>query len=656
MFSKVLVANRGEIAVRVMQACAEMGIRTVAVYSDADARALHVRRADESYGIGPAAAAESYLNIDRVLRAVRHSGAEAVHPGYGFLAENAEFAQACIDEGVAWVGPSPDAMRLLGDKRAAKQLAREVGVPVVPGYDGDEQDADTLSERARDIGYPLLIKASAGGGGKGMRVVRGPDELQEALEGAKREARSAFGDDTLLLERYVEGPRHVEIQVLADSHGNAVHLGERECSVQRRHQKVIEESPSPALTPELRKQMGTAAIKLARAAGYTNAGTVEFILSPEGEPYFLEVNTRLQVEHPVTELVTGYDLVREQLRIAAGMPLSMTQDQVWLWGHALECRVYAEDPSRGYLPSTGRLLLFEPPYGAGLRNDAGVETGDEVTPYYDPMLAKLIVHATDRPACIQRARAALRRYTVIGVSTNLTLLAAVLDTEAFRAGDLSTDFLDRHPPDVRAPSALPDEALLAAAGWQLTAPAGGCDPWREGSWRIAGRERTLRYSHNGEELVVSARPARNIFWDMSARGGERRVGLERTGPDSLLIRHGSRAWHARVIETPDALHVSLGGDSFALLKPRGLSVDDVAGRASGARSPRESLQAPMPGTVVKVAVSEGDKVEAGQTLVVIEAMKMEHSIVAPQNGTVLKLPYSAGDPVPAGAVLAEMGE
>ncbi|MDP9380281.1 MAG: acetyl/propionyl/methylcrotonyl-CoA carboxylase subunit alpha [Chloroflexota bacterium] len=656
MFSKVLIANRGEIAVRVMQACAEMGIRTVAVYSDADARALHVRRADESYGIGPSVAGESYLNVDRMIRAARHSGADAVHPGYGFLAENPDFAQACLGAGLIWVGPSPEAMRLLGDKRAAKRLARETGVPVVPGYDGDAQDLNTLSQQAETLGYPLLIKAASGGGGKGMRIVRTAEALAEAVEGAKREALSAFGDETLLLEKYIEGPRHVEIQVLADTNGDVVHLGERECSVQRRHQKVMEESPSPALTPELREEMGAAAVRLVRAAGYTNAGTVEFILSPEGEPFFMEVNTRLQVEHPVTELVTGFDLVREQLRIAAGMPLSITQDQVWLWGHALECRVYAEDPARGYLPSTGPLLLFEPPSGAGVRNDSGVETGDEVTPFYDPMLAKLVIHAPDRPSCLERARAALRRYTVLGVSTNLSLLAAVFDAPAFRAGDLSTEFLDQLLPELATTSDLPDEAVLAAAGWQLTARTSDQrDPWREGGWRLSGQERVLRYTHEGTELVVSASERRNTFWDMLLGGAHRRVGFERTGNSSLLLREGARTWHANVVETMDSLHIGLGGSAYVLGKARALTADD-AGRAPSALGGRESLQAPMPGTVVKVAVREGDEVEAGQTLIVLEAMKMEHAIAAPHAGVVAKLPYSAGDLVTAGAVLAEVRE
>lgn len=659
LFSKVLVANRGEIAVRVMQTCREMGIGAVAVYSDADATALHVRMADESYHIGPAPATNSYLDIHKIIEAARLSGAQAIHPGYGFLAENPAFAEACAAAGVVFVGPHAAAMRLLGSKQAAKTLARDAGVPVAPGYDGERQDSETLAEEARRAGFPLLIKASAGGGGKGMRVVRAPEEFAEALDGAKRESLSAFGDDTVLLERYIESPRHIEFQVLADSHGTVIHLGERECSIQRRHQKVIEESPSAALSPELRAQMGAAATTVVRAAGYTNAGTVEFMLAPTGEYYFLEVNTRLQVEHPVTENVTGLDLVREQLRIAAGLPLTVRQEDIQLRGHSIECRVYAEDPRNGFLPSTGRLLLFEPATGAGIRNDSGVETGDEITPYYDPMLAKLITCAPDRASCIERALAALRDYSVLGVTTNLPLLRAVLDSEAFRGGNFTTDFLDQRLPELLSDeSSLPEEVLIAATGWVLTAQGANKqrNPWISDGWRGSGARRTLRLRRGGEEVAVSATRGADDAWSVRAPEGERRIiEFSRAGPALLLLREGARTSRAYIVETPDALDVGVDGNAAKLYKARGLEIDDL-GQATSAGHIQNTLQAPMPGAVVKVGAREGDTVEAGQTLVVLEAMKMEHSITAPHAGIVRRMPYSVGDLVQAGAVLAEVEE
>jgi 3-methylcrotonyl-CoA carboxylase alpha subunit len=444
MFAKLLVANRGEIAVRIMQTCGEMGIGTVAVYSEADAGALHVRRANESYPIGPAAAARSYLRGERIIEVARQCHAEAIHPGYGFLSENPEFAAACLAAGLVFVGPPPEAMRRLGSKAAARAVARAAGVPVAPGYDGEDQRTEILCAEAERIGFPLLIKATAGGGGRGMRVVRTSGAFEAALESARREAQAAFGDATVLLERAIPSPRHIEFQVMADTHGNVIHLGERDCSVQRRHQKLIEESPAASLSPALRAEMGAAAVAIMRAAGYVNAGTVEFLCGPAGDYYFLEVNTRLQVEHPVTELVTGLDLVREQIQISAGLPLSLSQEAVQVRGHAMECRVTAEDVAAGFLPSSGTLQAFVPPAGPGIRNDVGVEGGDEVTLFYDSLLAKLIVHAPDRPACIARARLALARYRVLGVQTNLTLLATVLDTESFRSGTFTTDYLDAH--------------------------------------------------------------------------------------------------------------------------------------------------------------------------------------------------------------------
>ncbi len=503
MFHKILVANRGEIAVRIIRACREMGIRSVAVYSEADAQALHVRLADEALPIGPAPALESYLNISRILQAAQASRAEAIHPGYGFLSENAAFAEAVQAAGLTFIGPGPQAIRAMGDKAAARALAQQAGTPVVPGYQGQDDD-QALARAARQIGarrgYPLLVKAAAGGGGKGMRVVRQMEDLGEAIVAARREAQHAFGDQRLIIERYVPNAHHVEFQVLGDQHGTLLHLFERECSVQRRHQKIIEESPSPLLDPALRQAMGAAAIAAASAAGYTNAGTVEFIVDPTTRQfYFLEMNTRLQVEHPITELVAGLDLVQWQIRIAAGERLSFTQADLSQRGHAIECRLYAEDPAQGFLPATGRLLRFVQPHGPGVRVDSGVTSGDEITIHYDPMIAKLIVSAADRPAAIQRALSALNETVLLGLTSNARFLQDVLRHPEFQAGQVYTTWIEERfegwlPPQCE----LPPEVLIAAALTQLQAagalpeaasgiPAGDpYSPWRAGNaFRLA---------------------------------------------------------------------------------------------------------------------------------------------------------------------------
>ncbi len=512
MFASVLVANRGEIALRVMRTCRRLGIRTIAVASDADWDAPHVHAADEAVRIGAGPAAESYLRADAILDAARATGADAVHPGYGFLSERAEFAEACEAAGLAWIGPPAAAMRRLGDKARAKALAETSGVPVLPGYHGEAATDEDLAAQAAGIGYPLLVKASAGGGGRGMRVVREAGGLSEALAAARREAAASFGDDRLLLERYVERPRHVEVQVLGDAHGALVHLGERECSVQRRHQKLIEESPSPAVSPETRAAMGEAALRLARAAGYRNAGTVEFLLDEAGAFFFLEVNARLQVEHPVTEAVTGLDLVEQQLRVAAGEPLGFTQDDVRLDGHAMELRVVAEDAAAGFLPSTGVVTAFDLP--DGVRVDTGVAAGSTVSPYYDSLLAKVVAHGRDRGATIACLVDALDGTRIEGVETNLDLLAAVLAEPAFVAGDLHTGFLDEHAIAARL-AEVPGEALAAAAASRSLGPGSPpasrvtaevhdpwrvAVPWRTGRigeplrWQVGGSTRTTRTS------------------------------------------------------------------------------------------------------------------------------------------------------------------
>ncbi|MEZ4397268.1 MAG: acetyl-CoA carboxylase biotin carboxylase subunit [Candidatus Krumholzibacteriia bacterium] len=494
MFKKVLIANRGEIAVRVSQTLQEMGIRALAVYSDADRKALHVMRADEAVHLPGSAPGETYLNQALLLRIAAEQGADAVHPGYGFLSENARFAKACAEAGITFIGPQPDVIEAMGDKIVAKRTLEGSGVPTIPSWSGDTANPEALAKAAGEIGYPVLLKAAAGGGGKGMRIVREPGELQAAMEAAAREAQKAFGDARVFVEKYIERPRHVEFQIFGDGKGNCVHLFERECSIQRRYQKIVEETPSPALDAALRARMGEAAVAAARALNYRGAGTVEFILAPDGQFYFLEVNTRLQVEHPVTELVVGQDLVRAQVEVAAGGALPFRQEDLAQRGHAMECRVYAEDPARGFLPSTGQLAQFSPPWGAHVRVDAGVRRGSEVSMHYDPMLAKLVVWGTDREEARRRMAWALRRFVVLGVSTNIEFLAAVVDHPAFAAGDLHTHFLDEHPLTPTPETAVDDPVAIAAA--LATAGANGAgeggvptaerddSPWQQGRhWR-----------------------------------------------------------------------------------------------------------------------------------------------------------------------------
>jgi 3-methylcrotonyl-CoA carboxylase alpha subunit len=679
-FRRVLVANRGEIAVRVIRACQELGIRAIAVYSEADRGAFHTRLADEAHPIGPPPAAASYLNGARILDLARRTGAEAIHPGYGFLAENAAFAEACAAAGVTFVGPPPDAMRLMGDKAAARRLVADHGVPVVPGYDGAEQDDEALQARARDIGFPLLIKAAAGGGGRGMRVVRDADTFPEALTGARREARAAFGEGTMILERYVAPARHVEVQILGDHHGALVHLGERECSVQRRHQKVIEESPSPAVTPELRAELGAAAVRAARAAGYANAGTCEFLLDEGGRFYFIEMNARLQVEHPVTEQVTGLDLVRRQLEIAAGAPLGLEQERVALRGHAIECRIYAEDPARDFLPAAGRLERFAPPLGQGLRHDVGFADGDAVNTYYDAMLGKLIAFGEDRPTALARARWAVDRYAVEGVTTNLPLLRWVLAHPTFAAGEATTDFLAREWRPA-APTSPPPEALAAAAAFELAArsPEPSGEPWRSlGPWRALDEGISLAYEVEGSPRTVVAgreeRPVAREFGSPGAPEGDRPVAPRgsawsiaigdgiydaRVEADGMVVvgaagRPPSRLRRLRVVRGGDGLLVSdvEGGQGYTLRRAGPPSVD-ASGAQPGAGG-ATGLVAPMPGRLVKVAVRAGERVREHQTLLILEAMKIEHTVAAPRDGVVGAVHGREGDTVEGGALLLEL--
>jgi acetyl-CoA carboxylase biotin carboxylase subunit len=496
MFKKILIANRGEIAVRIMKACQEMGIKTVAVYSEVDRHSLHVQLADEAVNLGDPTPSESYLNIPKIIESAQSTDAEAIHPGYGFLAENPDFAKACGDSGMKFIGPTPEVIRLMGDKIEAKKTIAKAHVPVIPGYNGVKQDLDTLVKEGKKIGFPLLVKATAGGGGKGMRIVVNERELEQSIESAKRESKSAFGNDSVFLEQYIDKPRHIEFQILADEHGHVIHLFERECSIQRRHQKIIEETPSPVMTKKLREDMGKAAVAAAEAVGYTNAGTIEFMVDGKLNFYFMEMNTRLQVEHPITEATTGVDLAKWQLRIADGKELTLNQPEISQRGHALECRIYAEDPANGFLPSIGTLEKVELPQGPNIRNDTGVETNYQVSPYYDPMLAKLIVSSENRGESIDKMLWALSHYVILGVTTNISFLKKVLDHEQFRKGNITTHFIDDHFRDMtKAKESLPLDAIISLAVYDSLhtqrqevvrfKEADPHSPWRNvGRWRI----------------------------------------------------------------------------------------------------------------------------------------------------------------------------
>jgi 3-methylcrotonyl-CoA carboxylase alpha subunit len=685
MFTKILVANRGEIAVRVIAACQALGIAAVAVYSEADRRALHAQVADEAYLIGPAPAAESYLHIPAIIEAARRAGAEAIHPGYGFLSENAEFSEACAAAGIVFIGPSPEAIRLLGSKTAAKEIAQQAGVPTVPGYAGDDQSAERFLQEARRIGFPVMLKPTDGGGGKGMRALLNEDGFAETLAGAKREALGAFGSERMFLEKLIVEPRHVEFQILADTRGHTVHLGERECSIQRRHQKIVEESPSVALTPELRAEMGAAAVRVAQAAGYVNAGTVEFLLDADGHYYFLEMNTRLQVEHPVTESVTGLDLVKHQILIAAGEPLRLRQEQIAPRGHAIEMRLYAEDPANGFLPSIGRIEVFELPRAPGTRLDSGVASGSEVTVHYDPMLAKLIVSGEDRSSALERLRYALDHWAVLGVETNLPLLRAIAAHPDFAAGRTFTDFLVKHDLSAQLERpALPVEALLAAAALEVAAaPAQASasetpgraangrrpfNPWTQGGALRRGAEQTLLFTCAGQrcQLTLTPTPDDASRWNIriaATSGGQYKqalaeaqtltVTLERPSAEAVLVQIGERRGLAYVAPRGYETLVSWQGVSYRLERPRPLDVD-VAASGAAAGAMQQALVAPMPGTIVKVHVREGEHVQARQTLLVLSAMKMEHAITAPRAAIVRRLPFAEGAAVPGGATLVEL--
>ncbi|WP_276121711.1 acetyl/propionyl/methylcrotonyl-CoA carboxylase subunit alpha [Pararhizobium qamdonense] len=653
MFSKILVANRGEIACRIIRTARRLGIRTVAVFSDADAGALHVELADEAFRIGAAAASESYLNAARIIAAAQRAGAQAIHPGYGFLSENADFAEAVEAAGMAFIGPSAAAIRAMGLKDAAKALMEQSGVPVVPGYHGENQDGDFLAGEAGIIGFPVLIKARAGGGGKGMRRVDRAEDFSASLDAARREAQAAFGDGAVLIEKYLMKPRHIEIQVFGDRHGNAVHLFERDCSLQRRHQKVIEEAPAPGMTAEMRRAMGEAAVRAARAIDYCGAGTVEFIadvsdgLWPD-RFFFMEMNTRLQVEHPVTEAITGIDLVEWQLRVANGEPLPLKQSELSIDGWAFEARVYAEDPARGFLPSTGTLSDIRFPQ-EGVRIDAGVRLGDRISPFYDPMIAKLIVHGTTRAAALARLTAALENSHIGGVANNLDFLARLSRQADFAAGHPDTGLIDREVEALTAADA-PDETVLALAavlslGTLQVPPAG--DPFRTlGHWQIWGQAtRTVTLDHHGERHVlrVAARGLDLFAVNSSSRVIPVRISGRFEG--GCHVEADGRQSRLQRLEIARGFTLLVDGRAYDFQIPDPL--DSEAETAAGS----DRLTAPMPGLIKLVRVRQGDAVAKGDALIVMEAMKMELTLAASRDGIVETLLVAEGDQTAEGAVL-----
>lgn len=652
MFKKILIANRGEIACRVAATARRLGIRTVAVYSQADAQSQHVAMCDESVLIGPAPAKESYLKMERIISAARDTGAEAIHPGYGFLSENEAFAAACEASDIVFIGPPASAIRAMGSKSAAKALMEKARVPLVPGYHGERQESDFLRQQADAIGYPVLLKASAGGGGKGMRIVERSEDFEAALASCKREAINSFGDDRVLVEKYLQRPRHIEIQVFADTQGNYVYLFERDCSVQRRHQKVLEEAPAPGMTPERRQAMGEAAVNAARAVGYVGAGTVEFIANQDGSFYFMEMNTRLQVEHPVTELITGTDLVEWQLRVAAGEPLPLQQQDVHIDGHAIEARIYAENPEKGFLPSTGTLLHLRLPdavnFAQGhVRIDAAVRQGDAITPHYDPMIAKLIVHGDDRSQALARMQQALNAIEIVGPSTNVAFLSRLIATPAFTDAELDTGLIERHHALLFPPAdAVPVEMLALWLAKLMASDTARHDPWDSvQGWRLNGSyRRTLRFECDDQGFELNLEYSRD-GWRMTTQSQQALLNHIAIDQADVSIHIDGRHLSGRVVRDDDRFHVFWQGQH------RVISWSDPIAHAGESESEGGRLTAPMPGKIVQLMVDEGTSVEKGAPLLIMEAMKMEHTISAPANGKVEALHYAVGDQVAEGAQL-----
>ncbi len=662
MFKKILIANRGEIACRIQRTARRLGVATVAVYSDVDANALHVRLADEALGIGPAPAKESYLRGAAIIAAATRAGAQAVHPGYGFLSENAEFAEQCVQAGLVFIGPSAAAIRAMGSKSAAKALMQKASVPLVPGYHGHDQSPEVLQTEADRIGYPVLIKASAGGGGKGMRRVDRAADFAAALASCRREAAASFGNDQVLIEKYLLRPRHIEMQIFADSHGNALHLFERDCSVQRRHQKVLEEAPAPGMGVARRANMGAAALAAARAVGYVGAGTVEFIVEPSGSFYFMEMNTRLQVEHPVTEMITGLDLVEWQLRVACGEALPLRQDELSIHGHAIEARIYAEDPARDFLPATGRLVhLLAPPASASVRVDAGVEQGDDITPYYDPMIGKLIAWGETREAARVRLALALQAFQIVGLSNNLQFLARLIATPAFVSADLDTTLIEReHDRLFATAAAVPDEILAIAAlqiieqDRQAARRGAGAAVWRSSdSWRVnAPAERQLCFRALGLGLAVG--PDRVVSVTTTAAGFQMQLdgatlqgSCSVTATGTMRVTLDDCTFDASAVIRGERCEVFAHGEHFSFEHVDPLAHIGVEAIAAG------GVRALMPGRVVALLVKPGARVAKGEPLLIMEAMKMEQSLCAPADGECVAFNVAVGEQVSEGAELLE---
>jgi 3-methylcrotonyl-CoA carboxylase alpha subunit len=660
MFRKLLIANRGEIACRIIKTARRLGVATVAVYSDADAQALHVSLADEAHRIGPPTPAESYLDSAAILDAAKRAGADAIHPGYGFLSENAAFAQACASAGITFVGPPVEAIQSMGSKSESKRIMSEADVPLIPGYHGEDQSSTRLRAEAQTVGYPILLKASAGGGGRGMRVVKGADEFDAALEGAKREAKGAFGDDKMLIETYVTGPRHVEIQVFGDTHGNMVHLFERDCSAQRRHQKIIEEAPAPGLDNTLRERMYKVAIAAAKAIGYVGAGTVELLLDSTGRFFFMEMNTRLQVEHPVTELITGEDLVEWQLRVASGEPLPKQQSELRVQGHAVEARLYAENPRKNFMPSTGHLAhLRFPERDPLVRVDSGVRSGDDISFYYDPMIAKVIAWGESREDAVTRLAQALRATEVVGVTANAEFLAALVEHRVFVAGGIDTSFVVEYGPELIQPEKAPDDTALGLAALcvllehreNVQARAANTtdphSPWAvSDSWRMnLLAQTTMEFTHGSDTFCVAVSSQHDGYTLSLPSGRTVTASAERLSPHRLQTTlDGVRREISALTQAPK-MTLFVEGQRFELNIVDRASVSEDASLAGG------SLNAPMPGKVIAVNVEAGKRVRRGTTVMVMEAMKMEHNIVAPADGVVAEIRFQIGDLVDEDAQL-----
>lgn len=658
MFKKILIANRGEIACRIIKTCKKLNIQTVAVYSEADSQALHTKLADQAFLLGPAPAIESYLNMEKIISIALQTNSEAIHPGYGFLAENADFAQKCLDAGIIFIGPSPKAIQSMAEKNTAKQIMEAANVPTIPGYHGEQQELQFMVEAAKKLGYPVLIKAVAGGGGKGMRVVHEENEFAQALESAKREAQSAFGNNHVMLEKYLQKPRHIEAQIFGDQQGNVVYLFERDCSIQRRHQKILEEAPAPHLEESLRKKIGETAVRAAKAIHYQGAGTIEFLLDENQQFYFMEMNTRLQVEHPVTEMITGFDLVEWQLLVASGKSLPATQDRIKLHGHAIEVRVYAEDPNKNFIPTTGRLLIYQTPEESShVRVDSGVAEKDSIQVFYDPLIAKLIVWDEDRSKAIDRLRQALNNFQIIGLTSNLSFLLQLSNNAAFIRGELSTDFIASQSTHLFSNQANPHIWVLAALAQTLhsqknahTFASQSSDPqspWfqRDGWWLNLSVPQVLQLSYQNESAKVTIK---HIFKDSFEIGIQDQIYQAKAN----LLENGEvfaeilgKNYRLPTFFSSDQIYLLIEGQQY-IFKLFSSNLSHTANNDAASH-----LISPMPGTIIHMSAVAGNKVNKGDRLLIIEAMKMEHSLYAPNDGVVKEVFFKQGDLINEGVEL-----